>query len=57
MIGFAILSSLMMNFIGGILSFFLDIPFAPSIILSGGLIYFLLLLIKHFKKLLFKTNH
>ena len=57
MVCFAILSSLMMNFIGGILSFYLDIPFAPSIILSGGFIYFLLLLITHFKKFLFKTSH
>lgn len=57
MIAFAILSSLMMNFIGVISSFYFDLPFAASIILSGGCIYFLLLLIKHFKKLLFKTNH
>ncbi len=39
MIGFAISFSLVMNLLGIMLSFYLDIPLAPSIILVGGLIY------------------
>ena len=47
MICFAIFFSIMMNFFGVILSFYVDIPFAPSIILSGGAIYIAILFIKH----------
>jgi zinc transport system permease protein len=39
MIGFAVFFALLMNFFGIILSFYADIPFAPVIILCGGVMY------------------
>lgn len=43
MICFAIFFALIMNFFGIILSFYADIPFAPVIILCGGIIYIITL--------------
>ncbi|MDA9163420.1 metal ABC transporter permease [Rickettsiaceae bacterium] len=39
MIGFAILFAQIMNFAGILLSFYADMPFAPIIILCGGIMY------------------
>jgi len=44
MVVFAILSALIMNMMGVVISFYFDIPFAPVIILSGAAIYFLTLI-------------
>ena len=54
MIGFAIFFSVIMNCLGIILSFYIDIPFAPVIILSGGAIYIAILFIKYCKNLVEK---
>jgi zinc transport system permease protein len=46
MIGYAIIFSLIMNFSGILISFYADIPFAPIIIISGGIVYLFVLFIR-----------
>ncbi|NRB11520.1 MAG: metal ABC transporter permease [Rickettsiaceae bacterium] len=46
MIGFAIFFSLLMNFCGICLSFYIDVPLAPMIILSGGGVYIITLFLR-----------
>ncbi len=49
MLIFAVIFALIMNSLGIIISFYLDIAFAPIIILSGGLIYIIIYSIKFLK--------
>jgi zinc transport system permease protein len=46
MIGYSVIFAVLMNCIGILISLYVDIPFAPVIIVSGGIIYFSLLLVK-----------
>ena len=46
MIGLSAVFSIIMNCLGMIISFYADMPLAPVIILSGGIIYLLLLVVK-----------